>query len=1637
LVEKLNKTGEALIKLCNDEEGGKVQDILDADNARYAALRSELRQRQQALEHALQESSKFSDKLEGMLRALGSTADQINSAEPVSAHPPRIRDQMDENAALVEDLDKRKEAFAAVKRAADDVISKAGNRADPAVKDIKRKLDRLNSLWNEVQKATTDRGKSLEDTLAVAERFWDELHNIMATLQDLQDSLSSQEPPAVEPAAIQQQQVALQEIRHEIDQTKPEVDQCRQTGQELMSLCGEPDKPEVKKHIEDLDSAWDNVTALYAKREENLIDAMEKAMEFHETLQNLLEFLESAEDKFAGMGALGTDIDAVKRQIEQLKGFKADVDPHMVKVEALNRQAQELTERTSADQAAAIKEPLSAVNRRWDELLRGMVERQRQLENALLRLGQFQHALAELLVWIDKTDGTLDELKPVAGDPQVLEVELAKLKVLVNDIQAHQTSVDTLNDAGRQIIESGKGTAEASATQEKLSQLNRRWRDLLAKAADRQHELEDALREAQRFHAEIQDLLSWLGDVDGVIAASKPVGGLPETASEQLERFMEVYNELEQSRPKVETVLQQGQEYLKKSGSGAANNLQHNLRTLKNRWDSVTARASDKKIKLEIALKEATEFHEALQAFVDWLTNAEKILSSLKPVSRVMGTILGQIEEHKAFQKDVGVHRETMLNLDKKGTHLKYFSQKQDVILIKNLLISVQHRWERVVSKSAERTRALDHGYKEAREFHDSWSGLISWLEETEKSLDDLAVEASGVGNDPEKIKARLAKHREFQRALSGKQATYDATMRAGKTLKERAPKSDEPALKQMMTELKNKWNAVCAKSVDRQRKLEEALLYSGQFKDAVQALLEWLRKVENVLSEEGPVHGDLDTVMALVEQHKTFEEDLANRAAQMESVKRTGQELEAKATPTDAATIRGQLSELKGLWDKVSSLSRKKSVRLEDALKEAEQLHRAVHMLLEWLSDAEMKLRFVGPLPEDEQETRNQLTEHDKFMREMAEKEREKDNTIALAQRILAKAHPDGATVIKHWITIIQSRWEEVSTWAKQREQRLQEHLRSLRDLEGLLEELLAWLAGLESTLLTLEAEPLPDDIPTLESLISDHREFMENTSKRQPEVDSVCKPRQQVKPPSAAQQTKDRKFSRPKTPSRTSPGREKAPELIPHIGPRFAAKGSKGAEPVFRNPRVKLLWDKWRSVWMLAWERQRRLQEKYSYLLELEKVKNFSWDNWRKRFLKFMNHKKSRLTDLFRKMDKNNDGLIPREDFIDGIMKTKFDTSRLEMNAVADLFDRSGEGLIDWKEFIAALRPDWEERKPESEAEKIHDEVKRLVMLCTCRQKFRVFQVGEGKYRFGDSQKLRLVRILRSTVMVRVGGGWVALDEFLVKNDPCRAEEFMSQLMPIFEGLRQREDLPCSYPLAMGSPRLPSYHWVRERSARSVPMGRNTGRSSFTGGTRTPDSLSDNESTLPRSVRKGSAPPRSSLTPGGSQPGSKSGSRPSSRPSSRPQSRQGSKPPSQHGSTHSLDSTDEGTPSRIPVHRRVTPGSRTAGSGSGTTTPTRKLTIPVNGTSPSSRPRTPTGLISPGSGASSRLGTIHRASSIPTLSGVGTRNRTPSGSSTPIPSGAKVTRKTSGASDTATGTSRKSSKAATPTETRAPFRL
>lgn len=135
-------------------------------------------------------------------------------------------------------------------------------------------------------------------------------------------------------------------------------------------------------------------------------------------------------------------------------------------------------------------------------------------------------------------------------------------------------------------------------------------------------------------------------------------------------------------------------------------------------------------------------------------------------------------------------------------------------------------------------------------------------------------------------------------------------------------------------------------------------------------------------------------------------------------------------------------------------------------------------------------------------------------------------------------------------------------------------------------------------------------------------------------------------------------------------------------------------------------------------------RLLSKKEYYLELEKLRDFDFDTWKRRFLDWMDQRKAKITDFFRKMDTDHDNKVTYEQFIDGFLKSGFPTSRAEMQRVAPIFDRNNDSWIDSKEWVDTLRD-------KSEAEIINDEVHRQVSKCTCLTKYKVFQVEDRKYR------------------------------------------------------------------------------------------------------------------------------------------------------------------------------------------------------------------------------------------------------------------------------------------------------------------
>lgn len=173
---------------------------------------------------------------------------------------------------------------------------------------------------------------------------------------------------------------------------------------------------------------------------------------------------------------------------------------------------------------------------------------------------------------------------------------------------------------------------------------------------------------------------------------------------------------------------------------------------------------------------------------------------------------------------------------------------------------------------------------------------------------------------------------KDFQRQLGAKQPTYDSTSKLGKLVKDHAPKHEQPHVQDMLNSLRDKWAALSNMAIERQRKLEEALLFSGHFNEAIDALLDWLNKVEPGLAGDKLVHGDLDTVTGLLDEHRSFTKELEGREANVATIRKAADQLISAGDDESNAEIAVRLAEINEKWDLIKNLAVNMDERLKDA---------------------------------------------------------------------------------------------------------------------------------------------------------------------------------------------------------------------------------------------------------------------------------------------------------------------------------------------------------------------------------------------------------------------------------------------------------------------------------------------------------------------------------------------------------------------------------------------------------------------------------------------------------------------------------------------------------------------------------
>ncbi|XP_029115894.1 microtubule-actin cross-linking factor 1, isoforms 1/2/3/5 [Scleropages formosus] len=1315
----------------------------------HCAVRDRVREAAGLLEESLPRYTQLSERMAVLGETLERLRNRLQSTAALHGQTSRIQEQLQENRLALAELHKLELDLGGIGEQAQELLGStqpagAGSLGAAIQEQVAHLTQQLGAARTQAQ----DREKWLRHLLELAAKFWGEVNDLTVSLNDMQQAVLDLNGNGSDPEVIRQNLESMQTLREEIDNLQGDLDALGVLGMDLMSACGDVDKPDVTKSLDELYGTWNNLSKLWTECQRKMEASQQMALQYQDTMLGLFEWLKSAELRSTEEFLVETDLEAVKQQLCDLKAFKRELYQKKIEMESLNHRfvcrLPPGCERPDSDS------PLEDFRLRWEGLEGETVSRQHQLECALLGLGQFQNTLDELHTWLSHTADLLQGSRPLSIDLQVCEIELAKHKVLRNDVMSHARTVESLNRAGRELLEAGSGDSP-HGPQAQLEQLNERWEFVRCETERRQLELENNLSQVQDVMLEIQDLLQWLESTDLRLSSSRLVWGLPETATERLSAHLELCKEMESKQHSYTNVRSTIHRLLDNQDVARGSNTEHSLCILEQKWESVHSKVQDRKVKLTEGLSLAKEFHRTIQDLLTRMAQSEEAIGTLSAPSYILDTVCAQLQDHRVLVGEVQAFAEKAAAVESTASQLKEHSRKEDSSVVQNLLTTVQDRYEKLQQRTAERGKALEDVKKHAKQFNESWRLLLDWMVEVEQTLDTHKE----VGVSHEEIKQQLAEQKEFQKVLRLKRPMYEATLKNGRALYEKSQSpADRQQLEDLMAELRDSWDTISGKSMERQHKLEEALLFSGRFTDALQALMDWLFRAEPQLAEDTPVGGEKDLVMDLIDKHKVFQKELGKRAACIKTLKRSVRDV-TKSSTTDSRWLLEQMEELEGRWEAVCRLSVSKQARLEDALRQAEQFDHLVHSFLERLSDMERKLKY-GPVPEEEEALLAFHKQHQESMDLLQGQGAELLAIRSLGEEILSACHPDSVITVKSWISVTKTRFEEVQAWAQQQGERVRGSLSALEAEKEEVQRLLDWISSAEESLALREQETLPESMEATEELIAQHAEFMDELNRKLPELESVTK----------SCKTKLAPKAHTVSPCRKTPTKRKGTlKLQPPTSLPL-----EGLEP--QSPLLCQLVGCWKQLWVQALARQSRLQEHQQKLREMEEFAKFDFGLWRKRYTQWISHLKSRILDVFRGIDKDQDGRISQKDFIESVLASTFPTNSLEMAAVANIFDINGDGYIDYYEFVSTLHPNRDPYRRTLDADQINEEVSRQVSQCNCPKRFQVEQISANRYRFGDSQQLRMVRILRSTLMVRVGGGWTALDEFLVKNDPCRVK-------------------------------------------------------------------------------------------------------------------------------------------------------------------------------------------------------------------------------------------------------------------------
>ncbi|KAJ7409265.1 hypothetical protein BTVI_57146 [Pitangus sulphuratus] len=719
-------------------------------------------------------------------------------------------------------------------------------------------------------------------------------------------------------------------------------------------------------------------------------------------------------------------------KVQKHQAFEAELSANQSRIDALEKAGQKLIDvkhYASDEVAARMNEVISL----WKKLLEATELKGIKLREANQQQ-QFNRNVEDIELWLYEVEGHLasDDYGKDLTNVQNLQKKHALLEA---DVAAHQDRIDGITIQARQFQEAGH--FDADNIKKKQEALVARYEALKDPMVARKQKLADSLRLQQLFR-DIEDEETWIREKEP-IAASTNRGKDLIGVQNLLKKHQALQAEIAGHEPRIKAVTQKGNAMVEE-GHFAAEDVKIKLNELNQKWDSLKAKASQRRQDLEDSLQAQQYFADANEA-ESWMREKEPIVGSTD-YGKDEDSAEALLKKHEALMSDLSAYGSSIQALREQAQSCRQQVAPTDDETGKELVLAL-----------------YDYQEKSPREVTMKKGDILTLLNSTNKDWWKVEV------NDRQGFVP----------------AAYVKKLDPAQSASRENLLEEQGSIALRQEQIDNQYHSLLELGEKRKGMLEKSCKKFMLFREANE-LQQWINEKEAALTSE-EVGADLEQVEVLQKKFDDFQKDLKANESRLKDINKVAKDLESEGLMADEEVYGMMPRELNERWRSLQQLAEERSQLLGSA-HEVQRFHRDADETKEWIEEKNQALN-TDNYGHDLASVQALQRKHEGFERDLAALG-DKVNSLGETAQRLIQSHPESAEDLQEKCTELNQAWNSLGKRADQRKEKLGDS----HDLQRFLSDfrdLMSWINGIRGL---VSSDELAKDVTGAEALLERHQE-------------------------------------------------------------------------------------------------------------------------------------------------------------------------------------------------------------------------------------------------------------------------------------------------------------------------------------------------------------------------------------------------------------------------------------------------------------------------------------------------------------------------------------------------------------------